>query len=243
MAKLLARSACATHIGKVRGVNEDSVLDRPDLGLWAVADGMGGHGGGDVASQMIVAALDTLPAPESALSMRRDFESRVADVHARLLDVAATRGADVVGTTLVALLTYEAHYACLWCGDSRAYLWREGAMKQITRDHSQAQDLIDRGVLTPEQAKTWPGRNVVTRALGASGAGQLDMIDGPAVPGDRVLLCSDGLVGHVADTEIAARLAEPALDAVCESLVALTLSRGAADNVSLVVIEFLDASD
>jgi protein phosphatase len=241
-ARLRAQSAFATHVGKVRRINEDSVLDRPDLGLWAIADGMGGHGGGDLASQMIVAALDTLPAPESAREMRRDFEQRVADVHARLLDLAAERGAGVVGTTLVAVLVYGAHYACLWCGDSRAYLWRAGRLEQITRDHSQAQDLVDRGVLTAEQAKSWPGRNVVTRALGASGAAYLDMVDGPTLPGDRILLCSDGLVGHVQDSEIAERLGGEALEAVCEGLVALTLSRGAADNVSLVVIEFSDES-
>jgi serine/threonine protein phosphatase PrpC len=237
--RLRAESASATHVGKVRQVNEDSLLDRPDLGLWAVADGMGGHGGGDVASQMSVAALNTLPTPESAISMRRDFEQRVAEVHERLLAVAAERGDSVVGTTLVALLVYDVHYACLWCGDSRAYLWRGGRLQQITRDHSQAQELIDRGVLTREQAKTWPGRNVVTRALGANGAAFLDMVDGPSLAGDRILLCSDGLVGHVSDAEIAERLGRLPVRAVCDSLIALTLSRGAADNISLVVIEFV----
>jgi protein phosphatase len=223
----------------VRQINEDSVLDRPDLGLWAVADGMGGYGGGDVASQMIVAALGALPTPTSALTMRRDFEHRVADVHERLLAVAAERGAGVIGTTLVALLSFDAHYACLWCGDSRAYLLRNGRLEQITRDHSQAQELVDRGVLSREQAKTWPGRNVVTRALGAGGAADLDMIDGPALPGDRILLCSDGLIGHVSDAEIADKLGAITLAAACQSLVALTLSRGAKDNVSVVAIEFL----
>jgi protein phosphatase len=238
-AKLSARSAASSHVGKVRQINEDSVLERPDLGLWAVADGMGGHGGGDVASQMIVAALDGLPAPTSALTMRRDFEQRVADVHERLLAVAAERGGGVIGSTLVALLAFEGHYACLWCGDSRAYLWRSGRLQQITRDHSQAQELVDRGVLSREQAKTWPGRNVVTRALGAGAAADLDMVDGPVQPGDRILLCSDGLIGHVSDAEIAAEFGAESVSDVCQRLLALTLSRGAADNVSIVVVEFL----
>ena len=239
VAKVRARSASSSHVGKVRQINEDSVLERPDLGLWAVADGMGGHGGGDVASQMIVAALGALPAPTSALSMRRDFEQRVAEVHERLLAVAAERGGGVIGSTLVALLAFEGHYACLWCGDSRAYLWRSGRLQQITRDHSQAQELVDRGVLSREQAKTWPGRNVVTRALGAGTAADLDMVDGPAQAGDRILLCSDGLIGHVSDAEIAAELDAEPLSDVCSRLLTLTLSRGAADNVSIVVVEFL----
>ena len=128
------------------------------------------------------------------------------------------------------------HFACLWCGDSRAYLLRDGALRQLTRDHSETQDLVDRGVLDPEEAKLWPRRNVLTRALGASDAAELDIVSDRLAAGDALLLCSDGLTGHLDDAEIAAALAEDDPQAVCDRLIALTLQRGARDNVTVVVL-------
>jgi len=237
MATLHARSASATHVGRVREVNEDGVFDRPDLGLWAVADGMGGHGDGDLASGAIIEAMAALSQPTSALEMRREFERQVEAAHRRLHELSAERGG-VVGATLVALLRFEAHFACLWCGDSRAYLYRRGELAQLSHDHSRAQDLVDGGVMSPEEARVWRGRNVVTRALGVEGEVELDMVDGPLAPGDRILLCSDGLTGHVQDSEIARALGVRGPEEACAALVALTLERGAEDNVSLIVVAF-----
>ena len=238
-AKFAFRSATASHVGHVRKLNEDSVLARPEIGLWVVADGMGGYGGGDVASRAVVATLDDLQHPSSAAAFRREFESRIAQVNQELRTLARARSSAVIGTTLVAILIYDSHYACVWCGDSRAYLMRGGKLTQISRDHSEVQDLIDRGALTAEEAKTWPGRNIVTRALGATDVADLEIVDGPAANGDRFLLCSDGLVGHLSDAEIAEQIARKAPQKACDDLVELTLSRGAKDNVSVVVVDCL----
>ena len=230
------RTASVSDVGKVRKLNEDSVLARPEIGLWAVADGMGGHGGGDVASRSVVAALATLAPQRTGAALLDEFEARIVKVNAELRALARARGAAVIGTTLVAVLIYGAHFACVWCGDSRAYLWRGGALKQVSRDHSEVQDLIDRGLLDRQEAKDWPRRNVVTRALGAADQAELEIVDGPAFPGDRFLLCSDGLTAHVEDDEIAASLAADDPQKACDDLLALTLQRGASDNVSLIVV-------
>jgi len=231
------QTGAATHVGQVRKLNEDSVLARPEIGLWVVADGMGGHGGGDVASQAVVKALATLEATDSATELLDGFEARIAEVNGDLRALARSRGASIIGTTLAALLIHGPHYACVWCGDSRAYLLREGAMTQLSRDHSEVQDLIDRGILDAEEAKAWPRRNIITRALGVAERADLEIIDGRAHGGDRFLLCSDGLTNHLSDAEIAALLAAGAPQTACDALVALTLQRGASDNVSIVVVD------
>ncbi len=230
------RTASVSHVGKVRKLNEDSVLTRPEIGLWAVADGMGGHGGGDVASRSVVSALTTLAPQPSGAALLGEFEARIVRVNADLRALARSRGATVVGTTLVAVLVHGVHFACVWCGDSRVYLLRGGVLEQISRDHSEVQDLVDRGVLDKEEAKAWPRRNVVTRALGAADQAELEIVDGPAFAGDRFLLCSDGLTAHVEDSEIAALLAADDPQKACDDLLALTLQRGASDNVSLIVV-------
>ena len=230
------RTAAVSDVGKVRTLNEDSVLARPEIGLWAVADGMGGHGGGDVASRSVVRALASLAPQPSGAALLGEFEARIVGVNAELRALARSRGASVVGTTLVAVLVHGVHFACVWCGDSRVYLLRGGALQQITRDHSEVQDLVDRGVLDRDEARTWPRRNVVTRALGAADQAELEIVDGPAFAGDRFLLCSDGLTAHVEDAEIAAALAADDPQQACDDLLALTLRRGASDNVSLIVV-------
>jgi serine/threonine protein phosphatase PrpC len=233
---LVFETATATHVGKVRQVNEDSLLARPDIGLWAVADGMGGHGGGDAASRAVVAALDTIRSADSAAELLAQFEHRIIRANAEVRALARTRDLGTIGTTLAALLIRPPHYACLWCGDSRAYLWRKGAMSQISHDHSEVQDLIDRGILDASEAKTWPRRNIVTRAIGVAVEAELDLGEGQVVAGDRFLLCSDGLTNLVRDEEIAAALGDGAPNKACEDLVELTLQRGASDNVSVIVI-------
>jgi serine/threonine protein phosphatase PrpC len=230
------RTAGASHVGKVRELNEDSVLARPEIGVWVVADGMGGHGGGDVASRSVVTALESLRPQRSGAALLGEFETRIARVNDELRELARSRGAAVVGATLVAVLIHGAHFACVWCGDSRAYLLRAGALTQITRDHSEVQELIERGVLNKEEAKTWPRRNVVTRALGAADQVELEIVDRPALAGDRFLLCSDGLTNHVEDAEMAVLLAADDPQKACDDLLALTLQRGGRDNVSLIVV-------
>jgi len=192
-------TASASHVGKVREVNEDSLIARPEIGLWAVADGMGGHGGGDVASAAVVAALGTMEGSDSAARLLAEFVDRMIRVNADLRALARARATQVIGTTIAAILIHGAHYACVWCGDSRAYRLRDSALTQISRDHSEVQDLVDRGILEPGEAKRWPRRNVITRALGVADQAALEIGDGPIMAGDRFLLCSDGLTTHVDD--------------------------------------------
>jgi protein phosphatase len=225
-----------THRGCVRALNEDSVLAMPEMGLWAVADGLGGHERGDVASRTIVDRLATLTLRASASEFLRAFEDEILAVHAELRALARSSGAAMIGATLVALIVHSAHFACLWCGDSRAYLRRNGSFAQLSHDHSEVQELIDRGILSEEEARSWPRRNVITRALGAESV-ELELVDGPACPGDRFLLCSDGLVVHVANAEIAALIERLTPQAACDELLRLTLERGASDNVSIVVVD------
>jgi protein phosphatase len=241
-ARFVFRTGAATDVGKLRKLNEDSLIARPEIGLWAIADGMGGHAGGDIASRAVVAALGALAKPASAAALLADFERAVGETNLELRRLARQRGNAVIGSTLAAVLIFDEHFACVWCGDSRVYLLRDGALKQVSRDHSEVQDLIDRGVLDRDEAKTWPRRNVVTRALGVVDEPELEISDGRALPGDRFLLCSDGLTGHVADDEIAGPLAAEDPQKACDALIALTLQRGASDNVSVVIV-ICDAMD
>ncbi len=237
MAKFLIRAGAACHVGKVRTLNEDNWLAKPEIGLWVVADGMGGHGGGDIASAAAVAALRDILPPQSAANLLREFEDAIARVNSDLRTLAADRSLLVVGTTLAAVMIVEAHFACVWCGDSRVYRLRAGELVQLSRDHSEVQDLIESGVLNKEEAKSWPRRNVVTRALGATDHAALDIVDGPVIAGDRFLLCTDGLTLHVEDAEIAtALLGMKDPQQTCDELVALALVRGGADNVTVVLV-------
>lgn len=231
------QTASVTNVGLARELNEDNVLSRPDIGLWAVADGMGGYGGGDVASGTVVTALKTLAPPPSASQLLAEFEQKIVRVNSDLRDMARQRDGAILGTTLAALMVHGAHFACVWCGDSRVYLRRNGVLSQVSRDHSEVQELVDRGLLRKEEATTWARRNVVTRALGATDQAELEIVDGPACVGDRFLLCSDGLTVHVADDEIAVLLGAVQPQGAVDELLRLTLERGASDNVSIIVVD------
>ena len=212
-------------------------MARPAVGLWAVSDGMGGYGNGDVASQAVAEALNMLPPNDLASAFLTEFEQKIIGVNAELRRLARAQNRRIIGTTLVALIVHGVHYACVWCGDSRAYLYRDTRLSQLTRDHSEVQELVDRGVITKDEARTWPGRNVITRALGASDQAELEIVDGQVQAGDRFLLCSDGLIAHVSDDEVASGLTAVDPQEVCDSLLKLTLERGASDNVSIIVVD------
>jgi len=228
--------AAATNVGLKRERNEDSYLMRPEAGLWAVADGMGGHGGGDVASLMATTALGAFAVAPTAQERLAAVEAAAEAANREIRAYTESRGGGVMGTTLVVLMIYETHFACLWCGDSRAYLLRRGALRQISRDHSEMQELVDRGVLRPEEVKNWPRRSVVTRALGVVDNVELDLVSDRLAPGDAFLLCSDGLTAHCGDGDIAAALGLADPQAACDGLIALTLQRGASDNVTAIAL-------
>lgn len=230
-------SHAATHPGAVRPRNEDALLDRPDLGLWAVADGAGGHGAGDVASAAIIAALETIPPGLSAAELLAQVRLKLADVHAGLQQEAARRGPGrILASTVVVMLARGEHFAMLWAGDSRGYLLRDGQLTRITRDHSLVQELVDQGTLREDEAESHPQANVITRAIGASGELELDKVSGRIEAGDRYLLCTDGLFKTMPEADITAMLANGS-DAA--GIVNEAVGRGARDNVSAVAVDFL----
>jgi protein phosphatase/serine/threonine-protein phosphatase Stp1 len=233
------KSWASTDTGPVRKHNEDSMISRPELGLWAVADGVGGQFGGEIASGMIVSELARLPdtlAPERlALEVRRTL----ARVHDALRAESRARGLDPgIASTFAGLLLHGGDYKCLWAGDSRAYLYRQGKLSGISRDHSFVQELVDAGHLEAAQAEAHPHANVITRAVGADVAAlELDSVTGTTEPGDIFLLCSDGLTKTIPDADIAALLAAPDDTSPADRLLAAALSRRARDNVTVIVIQ------
>ncbi len=227
-------SAGATHVGLVRKLNEDAWLARPDLGLWVVADGMGGHAAGDVASRMIVSALDSIGQARGAAGLIADVKARLQGAHDRLR--AQTGGDRVMGSTVVALIIAGDRFVCLWAGDSRLYLLRGGTLTQVTHDHSHVQDLVDAGLLRAEDADHHPQANVITRAVGAAETLELEERSSRLEPGDVLLLCSDGLSRTVPEGEIRDALANGPADATAPALIDLALQHGTRDNVSAVVV-------
>jgi serine/threonine protein phosphatase PrpC len=226
----------ATHPGKVRTRNEDSHLVRADAGLWAVADGMGGHEAGDVASQLIVGALDTIAATGSAAELLQEAETRILLANRQIIELSRRRGGAVVGSTVATLLISEEHFACLWAGDSRLYLARGNTIRQITRDHTQLEEMLASGAVTAEEVKHWPN-NVITRAVGVQENPELDIVTGVVEHSDIFVLCSDGLTRHVADQEILQCVSSHDAHASSAALVSLALERGGLDNVTVIVVQ------
>ncbi len=226
----------ATDVGCRRNVNEDALLARPDLGLWAVADGMGGHEAGDFASSAIVRQLDTIGHAASDEDLTSRYMDRLFQANRLIRARAAELGGSTVGSTVVTLLVHGCSYACIWSGDSRAYLLRNGQLVQQSRDHTEANALLAAGTITPEEAENWPRKNVITRAIGTSNEPQCDRVSGNLEPGDIFCLCSDGLTEHIEDHEIAACLASLPPQQACEALIRETLNRGARDNVTVLAV-------
>jgi protein phosphatase/serine/threonine-protein phosphatase Stp1 len=231
-ARMLSRAL--THCGTVRTRNEDTFVDRADIGLWAVADGAGGHGSGDVASAAVAATLADLPCGLSAAELLAQVRLRIGAVHAELQRVAAqAEDKHIIATTAVVLLARGEHCACLWAGDSRAYLLRDGSLSRLTHDHSVVQELVDAGLLAREAAEDHPQANVITRAIGADGPLELDKVSARIGQGDVLLLCSDGLFKALPESEIESRLSsgeEP------QQLIDAALAAGARDNVTAIVV-------
>lgn len=225
-----------THVGLVRDRNEDAFLERPEHGIWAVADGMGGHEQGDYASAAVVNRLAGFR-PFADLEEFTDEVRRAlshVDVHLRARAKAAGAGT-VIASTVACLLVYGPESAAVWAGDSRVYQLRDGEMSRLSTDHSRVQELIDAGLLSPEEAPRHPEAHVVTQAIGA-GRLHFGTRVGTIRPGDRFLLCTDGLTNMVADGEIAGELGSGTPQAAADRLLDMVLARGAVDNVTIIVV-------
>ena len=238
---LALRYAARSHTGLLREGNEDSAYAGPRL--LAVADGMGGHAAGEVASAVAIAALAQLDedAPGNDLldTLRRSAES--ANDHVRDM-VAGDQALEGMGTTLTALLSAGNRLGLLHVGDSRAYLLRDGELSQITQDHTLVQTLVDEGRISKEEAGSHPQRNLITRVLDGRVGLEFDLSVREVRAGDRYLLCSDGLTGPVGRHETlleALRLPEP--QEAADRLVTLALRGGGPDNVTVIVADVVDA--
>jgi serine/threonine-protein phosphatase Stp1 len=235
------RSAARTDVGTIRRRNEDAVLERSDIGLWAVADGAGGHERGDYASARIIASLGDVDPALSGGVLLDEVRTRLREVNRELRAKAATISPDaMIGSTVAVLLILGEQAHCLWAGDSRLYLMRGGALRQLSRDQSHVQDLVDRGEVAPEAAAKHPLVNVVTNLVGAYDELVLEERQDVIEPGDILLLCSDGLSGAISDDEIAAILSNNSVTTAPDRLIERALARGARDNVSAVVVGYID---
>ena len=225
-----------THVGLRRKVNEDSLLECTERGLWAVADGMGGHEAGEVASAMVIEALAGLPITNNLEADTANAVSAMIRVNQELIVLARS---DIhprtIGSTVVGLIIRDGQYRCFWAGDSRAYRVRRGVIRQLTRDHSLVQDLVEAGMIAPDEAHNHPNANVITRAVGAAETLIVDTVGGDARPGDQFLLASDGLTRLVDDGEMRDELAEFEPSEAAGKLLDAVLVRGAPDNVSLII--------
>jgi serine/threonine protein phosphatase PrpC len=230
-------SYAATHTGRVRSLNEDCFLAEPRSGVWLVADGMGGHDAGELASASIVAHLATLGVASSAPDLRARFEDRILRANTEIWDIAQSRGGTTIGSTVAALLTYERQYACIWSGDSRVYLVRNGILAQVSHDHTEVQELLDRGILNAAEARDWPRRNVITRAIGVTEEVMTDIELGQVEPGDVFVLNTDGLTAHVSEEEIRLAVIDRSPEDACTLLIDTVLDRGATDNVTVVIVK------
>lgn len=224
-----------SHQGRVRSHNEDNFLVEPESGLWLVADGMGGHEAGEVASGSIVEHLAHMGIASSAPDLRARFEDRLSKAHAEIRRISVARG-ETIGSTVAALLAIDGQFACIWSGDSRVYLVRHAVISQVSRDHTEVQDLLDRGIITANEARAWPRKNVITRAVGVSDEIAFDIEQGDILPGDIFVLGTDGLTAHIADEEIRATVTSLPPRQACEDLLATVLSRGGTDNVTIIVV-------
>jgi serine/threonine protein phosphatase PrpC len=218
------RSFGVSDVGRVRSVNQDSFLERTDVGLWVVADGLGGHSRGEVASRMVCDALADFAPTASFEDMIDAAGSRIGEVNTHLVR-ESERSDERSGSTVVALLARGTRYAVVWAGDSRVYRHSNGRLQQVTRDHSVGADASGR-VST-----------AITRAVGAEPDLELETVRGRVSAGDRFLLCSDGLTRTLSDDQIQRWLELPDARASVEGLLKATLDAGAPDNVTVVVVE------
>ncbi len=230
-------SAQATDVGAKRKINEDNMLSRSDIGLWVVADGMGGHAAGDVASQEVVNAMMQLKESVDLADFVDAVEDKLLAVNYQLRKHGQeSLGGRTLGTTVVSLFLLDTMGACIWAGDSRAYLYRDGELSRISHDHSAVQEMIDAGVITHEQAAFHPHRNVITRAVGGSENLYPEVRVFTVKPNDWYILCSDGFYNELSEELIAENLIHATPEESVRILMEKSLANGALDNVTLIVI-------
>lgn len=237
MAERTIRYSAKSHVGRVRKINEDSILALPDQRIWVVADGMGGHEAGDYASQTIVDSVAVIPPDMPPADLMRALRQAIITAHERIHTAAETRFRTTVGSTVVALILTDTHFVAFWAGDSRIYLLRDGQISMLTSDHSVVGEFVAAGEMTWDEAESHPQSNAITRAVGVGDTLDLDKVRGEVLPGDRFLLCSDGLTKYAGFKFLENILAETPLETVADTLLNHALDSGGGDNVSIIVVD------
>ncbi|MEM7089940.1 MAG: protein phosphatase 2C domain-containing protein [Pseudomonadota bacterium] len=233
------RFSARSHVGHKRKVNEDAVLTLPEESLWLVADGMGGHEAGDYASRLVADMVAAIPpglSPSDRLTALRDAIQRA---HGVIRQEAEARGGGTIGTTVACMMLANGHFVGLWAGDSRIYLLRDGKIQMLTTDHSVVADLVLAGQMNWDEAEQHPQSNAITRAVGVGEALELDKIRGEVQPGDRFLICSDGLSKYATFAMLQKALKEMPIETVSDQLVQIALDGGGADNITVIVVDIL----
>jgi serine/threonine protein phosphatase Stp1 len=224
--------SAATHVGLVRSSNQDSYYCNPAAGVWVVADGMGGHYGGERASAAIVDKIGNLPESGGFEYHLSAVRTAIANANRRIYDEAQAEGRQM-GSTVVVLVIGEGRYAILWAGDSRAYLKRGDIFLRLTRDHSQAEELVEAGLLDRQAVAGHPSSHILVRAVGVLPSIDIAEVAGESLENDIFLLCSDGLHNLVSEVEMADMIGRWGFNRVSEQLVELGLERGAPDNITV----------
>ncbi len=233
------RYSTASHVGRVRKVNEDAFLALPEQKIWVISDGMGGHAAGDFASQTVTDEIAMIVPGLSPKDLMDALRAAVDRAHQVITGKAAETGGGTVGATVVTLVLANGHFAAFWAGDSRLYLLRGGEISMLTRDHSFVAALVEDGQMTWDEAEHHPRSNEITRAVGVGDAVELEKVRGEVLPGDRFLLCSDGLTKYASFEVLRRALDGAPIETVSDTLMQLALDGGGADNVSVIVVDVL----
>ncbi|MBE1283370.1 MAG: SpoIIE family protein phosphatase [Rhodobacteraceae bacterium] len=234
------RFSASTHIGHKRKVNEDSILALPEQRIWVVADGMGGHEGGDFASQAVVDSVAMVMNPAlTPVGLLQALRETLRRAHEAIQAESQRRNGATMGSTVVTFAIADGHFACFWSGDSRLYRLQQGELELLTVDHSLVAELVLAGEMSWDEAEHHPQSNAITRAVGVGEVLELDKIRGQVLPGDRFLLCSDGLSKYANFQTLSDVLGSEPIETVADRLQTIALDGGGADNISLIVVDIL----
>lgn len=228
-----------THVGLKRKVNEDAILALPEQDIWVVSDGMGGHDAGDYASRLITDSIATIPLGLDPAARMHALRDAVQAAHRIILQESEARGRGVIGATIVALMMANNHFVAIWAGDSRIYRLRDGLIDMLTTDHSAVAEFVLSGKMTWDEAEQHPQSNAITRAVGVGDELELDKIRGEVQPGDRFLICSDGLTKYATFGILQDVLTNYPIETVSERLIQIALAGGGGDNISVIVVDVL----
>ncbi|NOC83035.1 PP2C family serine/threonine-protein phosphatase [Ruegeria sp. HKCCD6428] len=233
------RFSSATHVGKVRTINEDRILALPDHRVWVVADGMGGHHAGDFAAQTLVDRIADVPCLKDPYEQAQALRWSILDAHNLIWRESITRQNGSIGAAVLAVVATEDRFLVFWAGDSRLYRLRDENLQMLTADHSVVGDLVNLGELNWEEAEHHPQASVVTRAVGASARLEMDSVEATFRVGDRFLLCTDGLTNSVKLETQRIALRQAPIAKAADRLIQIALDGAGADNISVIVIDVI----